>query len=216
MTSVDQRVPVAILGSGTGSNAAALIDYSSQNDVSYRVVVVIASRVDAGIVSVAEERHVPAVVLPKDHWEEALAAALKAHHVAVLALAGFLRKLPETIIGQMDGNVLNIHPALLPSFGGHGMYGIHVHRAVLEAKETMTGATVHKVTSEYDEGSILRQMRTAVIDGDDPKTLQNRVKSLEHRLYPLSLDEFCRYFRNVSAPFSSKVAPGGSPSAIFE
>lgn len=215
MTSVDQRVPVAILGSGAGSNAAALIDYSLRLDSSYRVDLVIATRADAGIVSVAAQKQIPVAILPAEGSEEALLSALRSHSISVLALAGFLRKLPESVITLLDGNVLNIHPALLPRFGGHGMYGIHVHRAVLEAKETMTGATVHKVTSGYDEGSILRQMSTEVVDGDDSITLQNRVKAVEHQLYPQALDEFCRQFRKESALFSPKVLPDDSPSTDF-
>ncbi len=200
MTAKVQRVSVAVLGSGAGSNAAALIDYSAANDASYSVDLVVATRGDAGIVSVAGIRHIPVVILPANGWQDALVSALRAHNVSVLALAGFLRKLPESVIALLDGDVLNIHPALLPKFGGHGMYGLHVHAAVIEAGEPITGATVHRVTKEYDEGSIIAQRGIDVEAGDDPKTLQDRVKTIEHTLYPEALDYYCRQSRGSSTP----------------
>jgi len=199
MTAVDKRISVAVLGSGAGSNAAALIDRSSANDSSYQIDLVIATRGDAGIVSVASDRRIPVVVLPAEHWEESLLSALQSHQIAVLALAGFLRKLPESVITLLEGNVLNIHPALLPRFGGQGMYGLHVHTAVIEAGESITGATLHRVTQEYDEGAILAQMSVEVRAGDDPRTLQNRVKTIEHRLYPEIMNVYCQHIRDSTS-----------------
>jgi phosphoribosylglycinamide formyltransferase-1 len=110
----------------------------------------------------------------------------------VLALAGFMRKLPESTIVMLNGNVLNVHPALLPKYGGVGMYGLHVHRAVLAAGETVTGATVHRVTAGYDEGAILAQQSLPLADYPSAEVLQQRVKHLEHDLYPRALEAFCR------------------------
>lgn len=200
MTAEDHRISVAVLGSGAGSNAAALIDYSSRQDSSYRIDLVIATRGNAGIVSVAADRDIPVVVLPAECWEGALISELRSHRIAVLALAGFLRKLPETVISELNGNVLNIHPALLPKFGGHGMYGLHVHAAVIEARESITGATVHRVTPEYDEGAILAQTSIGIGEADDPQTLQNRVKAIEHVLYPEVMGAYCRQIRDASIP----------------
>ena len=187
-----ERPRVAILGSGTGSNARALVEYSLGASACYRVDLVIASRSDAGIINVARDFGISYAVLPKEAWQSRLEHVVEEGNVDILALAGFLRKLPTSIIQRLSGRVVNIHPSLLPKFGGAGMYGLHVHRAVLAAHEKVTGATVHLVTDEYDQGAILGQDTTDVLPEEAPESLQERVKRLEHRLYPRVLDEFAR------------------------
>lgn len=184
-------VAVAVLGSGAGSNAEALIRHGLSPQAPYRVRLVVSSRPEAGIVDVANRHGIEVLVLPAKDWELALERSLREHQIDVLALAGFLRKIPEVIINALHGNVLNVHPALLPRFGGVGMYGLHVHRAVLEAGETLTGATVHMVTSGYDEGAILAQETIRIVEPLSPEQLQQRVKQLEHVLYPRALEAFC-------------------------
>ncbi|MBU3699782.1 MAG: phosphoribosylglycinamide formyltransferase [Candidatus Kapabacteria bacterium] len=183
---------VAILGSGTGSNARALVEYSRGAAKSFTVELIISTRSDAGIVNVAREFNIPYVILQKNDWVLSLERGIDEAHCDILALAGFMRKLPTSTIEKLSGRVVNIHPALLPKFGGAGMYGIHVHTAVIKAGEHTTGATVHLVTDEYDEGAILGQDSIQILPGDSPESLQERVKRLEHELYPRVVDAFSR------------------------
>ncbi|MBN9399026.1 MAG: phosphoribosylglycinamide formyltransferase ['Candidatus Kapabacteria' thiocyanatum] len=197
MTSPIAYHRVAVLGSGAGSNARALIRYS-QSDAAcpYRVVLVVGTRPDSGIVQMARDLGVESHVLVGKAQEESageLLEVLRKNDVEVLALAGFMRLLPQSVIQGMSGHVLNIHPALLPRFGGKGMYGMHVHRAVIEAVETESGCTVHMVDGEYDRGRILGQRRVPIVSSDTPETLQDKVKEAEHRLYPEVLSSYVRH-----------------------
>ncbi len=185
------------MGSGTGSNAAAICAAEQSDNVRYHVTLVIASRPDAGIIDVAKRYDVPHEVVQWDAQTRAagtehLRNVLRTYAIDVLVLAGFMKLLPVEIISDLHGHVLNIHPALLPAFGGKGMYGIKVHEAVLAAGATETGATVHLVTEEYDEGAILAREIVPVRPDDTPNSLQERVKAAEHRLYPRIVDEFAR------------------------
>ncbi len=186
-----REISVAILGGGAGSNAEALIRYGLGAEAPYRVRLVISTRDDAGILDVARRHNVARAVLPPTGWESALEHYLKESAIDLLALAGFMRKLPESVIDALGGNVLNVHPALLPRFGGAGMYGLHVHRAVIASGDKDTGATVHKVTSGYDEGAILAQRSIPIGDHPAPEELQQRVKQIEHSLYPAVLAAYC-------------------------
>lgn len=183
---------VAVLGSGTGTNARALIEHGLKPGASYRVVLVVSTRPDAGITDVARHFGVPMSILPPSDWEKTLIGALHDNGIGILALAGFMRKISPHVIDFLHGRVVNIHPALLPNHGGKGMYGIHVHRAVIAAAEAVSGATVHLVTEEYDEGSIISQATVEVFPDDTPEQLQDRVKNLEHVLFPRALDHYAK------------------------
>ncbi len=184
---------VAILGSGTGSNARAICDFGRHHRDAYEVALMISTSLDAGICQVAREYAVPLALLNKGNDTRVeLSLLLARHEIDTLVLAGYMRLLPTAIIEQMQGRVLNIHPALLPDFGGKGMYGIHVHEAVIAANSLKTGATVHLVTPAYDEGAILAQAEAAVPQGATARDLQQIVKELEHRLYPATLSAFLR------------------------
>lgn len=186
------RIAIGILGSGAGSNARAIIQHSQESTASYTVVAVYSTKADAGILEVARSMGIDAVALPRENWDHALSLDLDRRGIRVLALAGCMRKLPDAIIHQLRGHVVNIHPSLLPSYGGQGMYGIHVHRAVIAAGETSTGATVHRVTTDYDEGAILEQRPLRISTNETPEALQDRVKRIEHVLYPVAIDTYCR------------------------
>ena len=194
--SAHRPLRVAVLGGGTGTNARALIAFSQETSAAYSVELVISSRADSGLVRVAQDAGVPCYVLSTADWQADLLQVVEKHDIEVLALAGFLRHVPTAVISAMNGRVVNIHPALLPNFGGKGMYGIHVHRAVINAGSSVTGATVHIVTENYDEGAILAQSSLDVDPGDTAEQLQERVKSLEHRLYPETLDLYARTVQN--------------------
>lgn len=175
------RVAVAV--SGRGSNLEALLRVLGA-DAPARVVLVVSNRADALALDRAREQGVPAEVLshPADpaEWLDRLAH----HQVDLLVLAGYLKLVPAAVIARYRDRILNVHPALLPAFGGRGMYGHHVHQAVLASGARESGATVHLVDEVYDRGRILAQARVPVVPGDTPETLAARVLGVEHRLLP--------------------------------
>ena len=175
------RVAVAV--SGRGSNLEALLR-ALVADAPARVVLVVSSRADAAALDRARDHGVPAEVLlnPADanEWLESLAR----HRVDLLVLAGYLKLVPAAVIARYRDRILNVHPALLPAFGGRGMYGHHVHEAVLASGARESGATVHLVDEVYDRGRTLAQARVPVLTGDTAETLAARVLVVEHRLLP--------------------------------
>jgi formyltetrahydrofolate-dependent phosphoribosylglycinamide formyltransferase len=174
---------VAVLASGSGSNLQALLD-ACRPPAPAEVALVLSNAPHAGSFARAERAGVPthAILDPADG--EALLAALRAERVDLVVLAGYLKLVPAAVVAAYAGRMLNIHPALLPAFGGKGMYGLRVHRAVLESGATVTGPTVHLVTAEYDRGPILAQWPVPVRAGDTPESLRDRVLEVEHRLLP--------------------------------
>jgi formyltetrahydrofolate-dependent phosphoribosylglycinamide formyltransferase len=175
------RVAVAV--SGRGSNLEALLR-ALVADAPARVVLVVSNRADAAALDRARDHGVPAEVLlnPADanEWLESLAR----HRVDLLVLAGYLKLVPAAVIARYRDRILNVHPALLPAFGGRGMYGHHVHEAVLASGARESGATVHLVDEVYDRGRTLAQARVPVLTGDTAETLAARVLVVEHRLLP--------------------------------
>jgi phosphoribosylglycinamide formyltransferase 1 len=175
------RVAVAV--SGRGSNLEALLR-ALGGHAPARVVLVLSNRADAAALERARAHGVPAEVLPDPDdgadWLERLAR----HRVDLLVLAGYLKLVPASVIAGYRDRILNVHPALLPGFGGRGMYGHHVHRAVLASGARESGATVHLVDEVYDRGRILAQARVPVLPGDTPDSLAARVLGVEHRLLP--------------------------------
>lgn len=174
---------VAVAVSGRGSNLEALLRTLGP-DAPARVVLVLSNRADAPALALAAGRGIATVTL-RDHaapgeWLE----ALERHRVELLVLAGFLKLVPPDVVARYRGRILNVHPALLPAFGGPGMYGRRVHEAVLASGARESGATVHLVDEVYDRGTILGQARVPVLPGDDPDTLAARVLEVEHRLLP--------------------------------
>lgn len=192
------KVPIAIFGSGAGSNARAIIEYERTGERAFSIELIITNRAEAGILSVAEQFGVRSAVLSPRGFstEDAYAAALieLLCGIELVALAGYLLKVPSAVVAQFRDRILNVHPALLPKFGGKGMYGIHVHRAVLAAGERCSGATVHLVTDDYDAGPILEQVRVPVREDDTPESLMARVQAAEHMLYPRAIERYCRRY----------------------
>lgn len=187
---------LALFISGTGGNAMNLLAACREGRVPARPVLGLASSAKAGGIPRLEAEGLPvAVVARKDFgsdeaFSEACYAAAEAAGADLICLCGWLKKL--TVPRRWEGRILNIHPGLLPRFGGPGMYGMHVHRAVLAAGEAESGATVHLVDAEYDHGRILAQARVPVLPGDTPEDLQKRVYASEMELYPRALAEFLR------------------------
>jgi len=186
---------LAILGSGTGTNAAAIVKYSQEHDsAGFTVVLIVSTRQDAGIVEIAKRNRIPLVTIEERGVEftRCLLDALSESVVELIALAGFMRVLDAEVIQAMHGAVVNVHPALLPRHGGKGMYGIHVHQAVVESQDRITGVTVHMVSEQYDEGEIIAQRSIGVEPSDNAASLQERVKLVEHDLYPKAISDHVR------------------------
>jgi len=186
---------VAVFASGGGSNFQALLDHQGP-DAPWRIRLLVSDRDGIGALGRAETHGVPVRVIrtkgrpPAEVAEETL-AALREHGVDVIFLAGYLKLVPREVVTAYRRRILNIHPALLPSFGGMGMYGMNVHRAVLEAGARVSGPTVHFVDEEYDQGRIVGQWPVPVQVDDTPEALAARVLEVEHRLYPLVADHVC-------------------------
>ena len=182
---------IIVLASGGGSNAARLIDHFAASD-EHRVVLVATDRRAAGVRSVAQERKVPDLYLdPAWRGDPGLLRdTLLAYKPHLLVLAGYLRLVPKEVIEALPGRVVNIHPALLPEFGGPGMYGRHVHEAVVAAGKSRSGITIHLADEVYDRGGILFQAATQLDPEDDAQAVQRKVLALEHRHYPHVVERF--------------------------
>jgi len=192
----DSTLTTAVFASGGGTNLQALLDHEAP-DERWRVGLVVSDRSDAGALDRAHGSDIPTRVVATHERNTADVTrqtldALRAHEVDLVLLAGYLRLVPAEVVRAFRGRMLNIHPALLPSFGGQGMYGIHVHRAVLQAGVRLTGPTVHLVDEVYDRGRILAQWPVPVHAGDSPEALARRVLVVEHRLYPRVVDHLAR------------------------
>ena len=181
MTTEEGPVRVAVLVSGGGTNLQTLLD-ALQNSPVARVVRVISSRPGAGALERARRAGVATTVLANPADPNELLVALRDAQLVVLA--GYLKLLPPVVVAQFRGRMINIHPALLPDFGGPGMYGHHVHAAVLASGARESGATVHFVDEAFDRGDIIAQEKVRVEPADTPETLAARVLEAEHRLLP--------------------------------
>ena len=187
---VTRPFQLVVFVSGSGTNLQALLDrfHAEPGPVGVRVSRVVASRPGIGAIERAQAADVPWAVLPAGATGERLATAMLAEvetaDADVAVLAGFLRLVPAEVVRGLRGRILNIHPALLPAFGGSGMYGRRVHEAVLASGARVTGVTVHVVDEEYDHGAIVAQWPVPVLEDDDPERLAARVLKVEHRLLP--------------------------------
>jgi phosphoribosylglycinamide formyltransferase 1 len=187
---------VGVLASGGGSNLQALLDrFNTAADPPARVELVIVSRAGVGALARAEAAGVEAAVVdPRQLGVDDLAARmlsqLEGAAIDLVVLAGYMHLVPAEVVERYRGRMINIHPALLPAFGGQGLYGPRVHRAVLASGARVSGATVHLVDERYDTGPIVAQWPVPVLAGDTPESLAARVLSAEHRLLPLVVEAF--------------------------
>ncbi len=178
---------IIIFASGKGSNARAIIDYFKTNGKA-RVALIVSNKQDAGVLDIAKDEHIPFLITDRKTFGEALLIdQMESYNPSLIVLAGFLWKIPESIVAAFSGKIINIHPALLPQYGGKGMYGHHVHNAVLENKEAQSGITIHSVNEAYDKGAILLQVHCPVMPEDTADTLAARVHELEHFYYPRTI-----------------------------
>lgn len=181
---------LAIFASGNGSNAEAIIEYFKDKP-NVKVVLVLTGNPKAGVLKIAHQHKVISTIVSKEALqnEEVMNKLLGTLGVDFIALAGFLQMVPAYLLKKYPNRIVNIHPALLPKFGGAGMYGIKVHEAVLAAGETETGCTIHYVNDKYDEGEVISQKRLAISPGETPESLAARVLELEHTCYPQAIEQ---------------------------
>lgn len=180
---------IAILASGTGTNAERIIRYFAEQKTA-EVAVVITNKAQAGVVERAGRLGIPAVYLTGEAFEGGeLMRVLDRYGVGFVVLAGFLKKVPDAVLQAYPDRIVNIHPALLPKFGGKGMYGNRVHEAVLAAGEAISGITIHYINEHYDEGGVIYQATCPVLPEDTPDTLAQRVHSLEYACYPRVIED---------------------------
>jgi phosphoribosylglycinamide formyltransferase-1 len=187
---------LAVFASGGGSNFGAMLKAIDADRLDATPVLVVADRPGTGAAEKAEARGIPVAVLPpgdfvdEDAFADALLDALARSGTTHVALAGYLRKVPARVVAAFRHRMLNVHPALLPAFGGKGYYGERVHQAVLDYGCRVSGATVHLVDTEYDTGPIVLQEPVPVLQDDTARALAARVLLVEHRLYPQALQLF--------------------------
>jgi phosphoribosylglycinamide formyltransferase-1 len=176
---------IIIFASGTGSTAQKIIDFF-RNDPAVNVCLIVSNKPEAGVLNIAENEGIPTLVIEKERFfrGDAYIKDLHDFHPALIVLAGFLWKLPPALVKAFPRKIINIHPALLPSHGGKGMYGHFVHEAVIDAKEVETGITIHYVDELYDHGEYIFQARVSVENYDTADTIARKVLQLEHEHFP--------------------------------
>jgi phosphoribosylglycinamide formyltransferase 1 len=187
---------IAIFASGAGSNAKKIIEHSllptaSGAEKSYEVALIVCNKPNAGVLSIAAEYHIETLLIEKENFfrGDAYIPLLKEKQVDWIILAGFLWKIPSALIKAYPQRIINIHPALLPKYGGKGMYGHFVHEAVIAAGETESGITIHFVDEQYDHGDTIFQASCEVRKEDTPETLAKRIHALEHEHFAKVIEQ---------------------------
>jgi phosphoribosylglycinamide formyltransferase-1 len=191
------RLRIGVLASGGGTNLQALIDSCERGEIDGDIAVVISNVPKAGALERAQRHGIDTFCVASDgvsreDHEADIVECLEQHQVDLVCLAGYLRVLTPVMIDKFPGRIINTHPALLPSFGGKGMHGLNVHRAVLQYGCKVSGCTIHVVTLDVDGGPIVMQKSVPVLEDDTPETLQERVLKEEHKLYPRAVQLFAQ------------------------
>ena len=185
------KTTIAIFVSGRGSNAKAIIEQADQ--FNYKIGLLISSKSDALALDLAKENKIETLVLNKAIFSESnsFLSDLEKHKIKLLVLAGFLWKIPEYLIQAFPNKIINMHPSLLPKYGGKGMYGLKVHQAVVANNEAETGITIHLVNEEYDKGKILYQEAISISKNDTPEEVASKVLVLEHKNFARIIGKLC-------------------------
>jgi len=186
-------IKIAIFASGNGSNAENIIKYFRNSD-SVKTELVLSNNPNAFVLERARKLSVDTMVFGRKELYETFEVidTLVERAIDFIVLAGFMWLVPKELTDLYKGKIVNIHPALLPKYGGKGMYGMNVHKAVLAAKERETGITIHLVDEKYDNGQIIFQAKCPVLPGDTPETLAQRVHELEYKYYPLIIEQLTK------------------------
>ena len=184
------KINIAIFASGSGSNARKIMEHF-KNHPSVKVALVVSNKKDAGVLDIAKEYGIDTLTVSKSTFYEtdSILTSLSDYNISFIVLAGFLLLVPQYIIRHFNKKIVNIHPALLPKFGGKGMFGIHVHEAVKEAGEKETGITIHYCNEHYDEGNVIFQARCPVFPNDTAEDIAKKVLSLEHEHFAKVIEQ---------------------------
>jgi len=183
-------IKIAIFASGSGSNAENIANYHSKSSV-FEFPLIISNKADAFVHERAKKLQIPSFTFSREDFlsGDKIITLLKEHKIEYIVLAGFLLKIPNSLVEAYPSKIINIHPALLPKFGGKGMYGHHVHQAVVDAGETESGITIHYVNGNYDEGNIIFQAKCPVLRTDTADTIAEKVHALEYEHFPRIISE---------------------------
>lgn len=181
---------IAIFASGAGSNALAIIEYFNDNPL-IKVALIVTNKKDAGVIQIAKQHRIPFdIISPKElKEEETVLDILDLYQIDLIVLAGFLLLIPAYLVKAYPNKIINIHPALLPKYGGKGMYGMHVHEQVKHAGDKETGITIHYVNERYDDGAYILQEKCYVEPTDTAETIAQKVRILEHKHYPRVIEK---------------------------
>jgi len=184
-----KRFRICVFASGRGSNLQAIIDGVEEGRLNCEIVFVMSNNSCSGALEIARKKNIPAYhlsekVFHKNNFEESLIDLLEKHKPDLIVLAGYMKLVPISVIRRFENRIINIHPALLPKFGGKGMYGMNVHNAVFQAGEKVSGVTIHIVNENYDEGKIIYQEKIDISDCKSPEEIAEKVLKLEHKVYP--------------------------------
>lgn len=184
---------IAVFASGAGSNAQKIIDYF-ENSTLAQIALVVCNKPGAGVLDIAQKHTIPTLLIERERFfrGDGYMPVLQEAGIDLVVLAGFLWKVPQSLLDAYPKKIINIHPALLPKYGGKGMYGHHVHEAVLAAQDLETGITIHYVDEHYDHGDTIFQARCAVAPGADAAAVSKSVQQLEHYHYPRVIEDVLR------------------------
>jgi formyltetrahydrofolate-dependent phosphoribosylglycinamide formyltransferase len=189
-----KKIRIAIFASGAGSNTQKIIDYFKLS-ASIKVELIVCNRKNAGVLGIAAKEHISSLLISRERFynEDAYIPALYEHKIDFIVLAGFLLKVPEALVKAYPRKIINIHPALLPKYGGEGMYGDRVHTAVILNKEKESGISIHFVDELYDHGEIIFQARCPIAETDDANSLAKKIHQLEHAMYPSIIEQVIKH-----------------------
>jgi phosphoribosylglycinamide formyltransferase-1 len=184
---------ICIFASGAGTNAQMIIDHFGKRPLA-KVALIASNKPDAGVTVIAEKENIPVLIIEKEKFflGNGYVDELKKYKIEWIVLAGFLWKIPLTLIRAFPDRIINLHPALLPKFGGKGMHGLRVHEAVIAAGENESGISVHYVNEEYDRGKVIFQKKCPVDPTESPESLARKIQVLEHHYFPLVIEDLIR------------------------
>lgn len=191
------RLAIFVGKRGRGSNMRAISKACEDRKIDGKVALVVSQSPNSEAVALAHDLGLNVAVIDSqiNDYGEALVACLEENATEIICLAGYMRLLPDAVVNAFPGRILNVHPALLPKFGGKGMFGIHVHKAVIQSGEIISGCTVHVVTERYDEGQIILQKECPVSKSDTPESLATKVGVLEYETYPEAIQMLWKKIR---------------------
>ena len=186
---------IAIFASGEGTTTQNIIDYFKSGDYGIKISIIVSNNPNANVLTRATKSSISTLIIDRKIFYESdkIVEKLKSLNIDLIVLAGFLWKIPENLIKKFPGKIINTHPALLPKFGGKGMYGINVHKAVIEAKEKQSGISIHFVNERYDEGQLISQHTYSLIPSDTAESLAQKIHLLENEFFPKAIVHLLKY-----------------------